>query len=132
MRKIEIVIPEEMCGFLLNEFKYVTERVTLYYDMNEGFGNSPEFREMRCTVAYHDGDRPEVLNSEKPLANECKEIMYDQVISDLFNTYLLLVVMMHKPLKDEKYKAILEHCSKRKDFNITKMMATEEGFVIKD
>jgi len=100
--KIDIEINDDVCQIILNKFDYVTEKVTLYYDRLSNFRgmeDAPvnELTGMDCIVAYPAGRKPETLNEEYPLVENCEEIMYDKVVKDLFNSWLLKTMFQHKP-----------------------------------
>jgi hypothetical protein len=100
--KIDIEINKDVCQTILKKFGYVSEKVTLYYDPlsdSRGIEDAPldELRGMEKTVAYLGGNRPEVLNTEYPLIENCEDIMYDDVVKSLFNSWLLNVMLTHEP-----------------------------------
>ena len=95
--KININIPEFMCDTILNKYRYVTEKVTLYYNEYDS-DDKVDLRPVECIVAYPKDGRPEILGGEHPLMEDCDDIIYDRVVGDLFNNWLMNVLLMHDPV----------------------------------
>ena len=100
--KIDIEVSNSMCQLILDKFGYVSEKVVLYYDpMSDvrGIDDAPveELRGMECLIAYPAGARPEFLDEERPLTEDCENIMYDGVVKSLFNSWLISTMLKHEP-----------------------------------
>ena len=91
---IKISIPKIMCDKVLERNGYVTEKLTLYYDKYDGYID-PYLIPNDCVVAYPEGRRPEVLEGEHPLMDDCEDFMYNRVVEDLFNSWLIEVMLKH-------------------------------------
>lgn len=101
--KIDIEIGKDTCQFILHRYGYVSEKVTLYYDPMadvRGIDDAPanELIGVEKTVAYPNGERPEVLSEAHPLVEDCEDLMYDDVVKSLFNSWLLKTMFMHEPI----------------------------------
>ena len=88
---MKIEISKETCNKILKWYDYVTEKIILYYDEYKfcGLCELSKYVPCECIVAYPKNKRPEVLNADEPLMKDCKKIMYDNVIQELFNKRLL-------------------------------------------
>lgn len=96
--KIEINIPEEMCDTILKRHHYITETTTLYYNEFDDYVESAaSMKPVQCVVAYPEGKRPDKLNDKFPLIEDCKNIMYDNVIEKLFNSWLIKIMLRNDP-----------------------------------
>lgn len=96
--KIDIEIPEIMCDIVLKRHKYVTEKLLLYYDAYDGYTiDDTNYRPVECVVAYPEGRRPEILDEDYPLMEDCEDIIYDRVVKDLFNSWLINTLLIHDP-----------------------------------
>jgi len=94
--KIDINIPKIMCDTVLKKNNYVTEKVTLYYDEYDGYTvDDASYKPIESVIAYPNGSRPEVLDNEYPLMEDLEDFMYDRVVEDLFNSWLMEVLSKH-------------------------------------
>ena len=50
-------------------------------------------RGVEYMVAYPANDRPKVLDDDKPMVDECDDILYDNVMSKLFNKSIMKVII---------------------------------------
>ncbi len=93
--KINISTPPYFEIKVLDEHRYVTEMVTLYRNKYDEDGK-------KCLVAYPSWHRPMSLDSEHPLIDEHKGIMYDKVVEGLFNNWLIEIMSAHKrPIRED-------------------------------
>ena len=97
--RIKINISNETCEDLLKHYGYTSEKLLLYYNIYSEYEVEPSDENLRAvesTIAYPLSERPEVLNSERPMVDDCREFMYDTVVERLFNKRLLEVMFDSK------------------------------------
>jgi hypothetical protein len=99
--KINIELSKSVCDTILERCGYISENVTLYYDPMNSIrvdeAKPEELRGVQRVVCYPKGNRPEILSEEYPLIGECMDILYEKVIEDLFNSWLVKTMFMHEP-----------------------------------
>lgn len=99
--KINIELPKSVCEHILERCGYTSENVTLYFDPMEDVRidevKPEELRGVQKVVCYPKENRPEILDEEYPLIEDCEDIMYDAVIESLFNSWLFKTIFMHEP-----------------------------------
>ena len=92
--KIDINVSKEDCELILREFGYTSEKVILYHNLLDIPDDSDDnLRGVEYMVAYPANDRPKVLDDDKPMVDECDDILYDNVMSKLFNKSIMKVII---------------------------------------
>jgi hypothetical protein len=87
--KIEIEINEENISNLLNKFGYVTEEVLVWYNKLDEWCFVKDLGNYHKTVAYPRYHRPEILNKEKIMFDDVKDIGIKEIVNMLFNELLI-------------------------------------------
>jgi hypothetical protein len=92
--KIDINVSKEDCELILKEFGYTSEKVILYHNLLDIPDDSDDnLRGVEYMVAYPVNDKPKVLDENKPMADECDDILYDNVMSKLFNKLIMKAII---------------------------------------
>lgn len=86
---INIELNEENVANLLAKFNFVTEKVLVWCNKFDDSYNIEELTSYWKTVAYPKYHRPNVLEKEKIMFDDVKDIGVGEVINDLFNELLM-------------------------------------------
>ena len=101
--RVNVEFSEEQCSQLLAKCGYMTEDVTLYYNPDPNpYNNEKEcdpslLRAVEYKVAYQNGKKPEELEKEYPLVDECRAHLYPTVLDRVVSDYLFYVMVQHSP-----------------------------------
>ena len=96
--KIDFEISDKLCGLIINKMNYVKEKVILYYNEYEDYGNGTvKLNGVEHWVLYSKGNKPKELQEEKPLLDKCKPYLHDTVIKNLVNEWLMNTMLQHCP-----------------------------------
>ena len=96
--KIDFEISEEMCELIIQRMNYVKEKIVLYYNEYEDYGNGMvKLNGIEHWVLYNKGHKPKELQEEKPLLEKCKPYLRDTVLKKLINQWLMDVMIQHHP-----------------------------------
>ena len=96
--KIDFEISDEMCEAIIQRMNYVKEKVVLYYNEYEDYGNGMvKLNGIEHWVLYNKDHKPKELQEEKPLLEKCKQYLRDTVLKKLINQWLMNVLLQHHP-----------------------------------
>lgn len=98
--EIKIKIPPYFAIKVLDAFGYVTENVTLYYNEYDS-DDIVNLKPIVKSVAYPGWhERPKSLDKEFPLLEDVKGLLFDNVVEELFNSWIMETLSAHpRPIK---------------------------------
>jgi hypothetical protein len=94
---INLRFTEEQCNELLSKIGYNTEVVTLYYSKDlDPYGKQTELIGYEWKVCY-EGKKPKELCVEKPLLEDCRKYLYDNVVQKVISDWIFNMMLVHTP-----------------------------------
>jgi len=92
---INIELNEKYIASLLNIYGYTSERVLVWYNKFDDHNRIEDLGNYWKTIVYPKDNRPKVLEKEKIMFDDVKDMGLTEVINTLFNKLLLSKLFNH-------------------------------------
>ena len=86
---ISVELDDRYVASLLDMFDYTTEKVLVWYNKLDDYCRVEELGNYWKTIAYPKYHRPDVLDKEKVMFDDVKDMGMTEVVNRLFNELLM-------------------------------------------
>ena len=86
---ISVELDDRYVASLLNMFEYTTEKVLVWYNKLDDCCRVEELGNYWKTIAYPKYHRPDVLDKERVMFDDVKDMGMTEVVNRLFNELLM-------------------------------------------